>query len=124
MLLFLGLAGSSESKIRRRRIRFGNNHNNGVCTVVSAISSSSSAIRSSSSSEERVYEAVMKQAALAEERRRRDGTKRDLNLKMINKLYNFEQGDQHHHDFFINEDLLKVAYDRCGQICSESAKAF
>lgn len=96
---FLGLAGSSEGKIRKMKIRFGNN--------ISMCSSSSSAIRSSSpsssySSEERVYDAVMKQAAMAEENR-----KRDL-----------------HHDFFKNEDLLKVAYDRCGQICSEYAKTF
>ncbi|KAF7815692.1 phytoene synthase 2, chloroplastic-like [Senna tora] len=132
---FLGFAGTSgQSKIRQiMRIKFRNNNNNifisNCTTIVSSIispsssSSSSSSlsaiIRSPSSSEEkRVYEAVMKQAALTEEHRRNG-----------HGITEEEQGDppHHHHllhDLFINENLLKEAYDQCGKICSEYAKTF
>ncbi|XP_021274546.1 phytoene synthase 2, chloroplastic-like [Herrania umbratica] len=76
-------------------------------TGVSAFSSA--VANPARSSEEKVYEVVLKQAALVKEQRQ----KKNLDLKRAAET-----------DGMTDWDLLKEAYDRCGEVCAEYAKTF
>ncbi|KAJ8753464.1 hypothetical protein K2173_019863 [Erythroxylum novogranatense] len=62
------------------------------------------------SSEERVYEVVLKQAALVKEQKRESGVDVDKDVDDTEGMTDW--------------NLLKEAYDRCGEVCAEYAKTF
>jgi len=101
----VGFAGRSSSGERNQRRFSGLSFASGVSAFSTAVAGDPSR-----SSEERVYDVVLKQAALVKE------NKRGSNIGVD---FEKEVGAD-----FTNGDLLNVAYDRCGEVCSEYAKTF